>query len=111
MLRSTLLLAFFLMPTVTLADKIANPDGDSFIETLGTSQNTAQEWVAALPSVVTSVLEALAPITSAQADEDPPAPQVPQLQVTDPNAGYDIRHEFDGYYADTTPDYTAGAFR
>jgi hypothetical protein len=88
-----------------------NTDGDGFIETPGASQIPAPEWAAALPSVVTSVLEAWAPITSARADEDPPAPQVPQLQVTDPNAGYDIRHEFDGYYADTTPDYTAESFR
>jgi len=111
MLRSTLLFAVLLIPTATLADKIVNPDGDSFIEIPGTSQNTAPEWAAALPSVVANVLEALAPITSAQADEDPPAPQVPQLQVTDPNATYDIRHEFDGYYVDMTPDYTAESFR
>jgi hypothetical protein len=110
MLRSMLFLAVLLLPTATLADKIVNADGDSFIETPDTSQNTAPEWAAALPSVVTSVLEALAPITSAKADEDPPA-QVPQLQAIDPSAGYDIRHEFDGYYADTKPDYTAESFR
>jgi hypothetical protein len=111
MLRSTLLLAVLLMPTATLADKIVNPDGDSFIEIPGASQDAAPEWAGALPSLVANVLEALAPITPAQADEDPPAPQVPQLQVIDPKAGYDIRHEFDGYYFDTTPDYTAESFR
>jgi hypothetical protein len=36
------------------------------------------------------------PITSAQADEDPAAQQVPQLNVTAPDAAYDIRHDFDG---------------
>lgn len=106
MLRSTLLLAVLWMPTATLADKIVNADGDSFIETPDTSQNTAPELATALPRMVTSVLEALGPITSAQADEDPLAPQVPHLQAIDPNAGYDIRHEFDGYYADPTPTST-----
>lgn len=107
MLRSTLLLAVLLMPTATLADKIVNPDGDSFIEIPVASQNAAPQWSAALPSVVTNVLEAFAPIASAQADDDPPAPQLPQLQVTGSNAGYDIRHEFDGYYAEATPDQKA----
>lgn len=64
-----------------------------------------------LPRLVTSVLEALASITAAQADEDPPVPQVPQLQILDRDAGYEIQHEFDGYYADMKPDYTAEYFR
>jgi hypothetical protein len=104
MLRSTLLLAILLMPTATLADKVVNSDGDSFFEVPATSPDTTPDMAGALSSVATSVLEALAPITSAQADEGPPAPQVPQLQVVDREAGYDIRHEFDGYYFDEPDD-------
>jgi hypothetical protein len=35
------------MPTATLADKIVNPDGDSFIEIPGASQDAAPEWAGA----------------------------------------------------------------
>lgn len=107
MLRSTLCLVVLLMPTATLAGKIIDRQGDSVIETAGASQNAAPDWAAAHPSVLTKVLKTFAPMTSAQADVDPPAPQLPQLQVNRSGAGYDIRHEFDGYYADATPDHTA----
>lgn len=53
---------------------------------------------------------ALNPSASALAADDPPVPQAPRVQLVDPDEN-DIRQEFNGYYVDTAPDYTAESFR
>lgn len=86
MLRSLLISAALLFPAAAMSDKLVNADGDSFIE-------SASE---AGPGL----LDVLSPVTPAEAAERSaefalrPAASVTEMAFP----GYEITHEFDGYY-------------
>lgn len=95
MLRSALVAAILVLPTPSMADKIVNPDGDSFIEIPSQSKTAS------------SIVDSLSPVTSAEAASAAtqtaaprPAADVPQMQG-------------DGSEIDLMlkPDYSAESFR
>ena len=107
MLRSALLAAVFLLPSTAMADKIVNPDGDSFVEVSetevlpGRADSGLPSWTGTL-----SILGQFNPVSSANAQtlaapsEARPAADVPEMK--DP---------FLDIEAIIKPDYSAESFR
>lgn len=89
MLRYSLMCAAFLMSGPVVAEKIVNPDGDSFIE-IEVAQNSVQE-------TIVGVLNTLSPVSSAEASTFIP-PADASLMHDAPS--YNIEREFEGYYAE-----------
>jgi hypothetical protein len=88
MIRTALIAALVVIPTVAMADKIVGPDGDSFTETRDAAG--AGGFFEAINPVTSAEAATLAPTLSSRQSADVPLMASPADDI--------LRHQFDGYY-------------